>query len=1102
MSFHLHTSNRLDRLADQLASVLRTPANSPFVPEAIVVQSLGMARWLKLELARRLGVCAHVEFPFPRAFVDRILHRGRGDAFPDLSYDRDTLHWRLFRLLKEPPSDAAFDEVRRYLAGGDRRKRLQLAGRLAHLFDQYLVFRPDLIRAWDAGCSEPDGTWQATLWRCITEETGGTHPAQRHAALADPMPEPNEDPLPDRIALFGISALPPLYLDVLNRIAQTRDVHCFLLQPCEPWWGDVTTGRERERLLRKSGLRAGDGPELHLDSSHRLLESLGPLGRDFIKLIYEQCNPEEHAVFARPAGDRLLQRVQQGLLDLEGPEESIRSTVAADDDSVRLHVCHSPIRELEVLRDQLLDWFQNDPTLTPRDVLVMTPDLDAYAPRIQAVFDAPELERERIPYSLADRGPCQSGQTVETFLHLLRLAHGRAEAPEILDLLECAAVRTRFGLAESDLGLIRHWVTDTRIHWGRDASHRAALGLPATDANTWRAGLRRLLLGQAMASSEGDAELFAGILPYAGIEGTPTQVLGRFASFLGHLFSSLESLEQLRTPVDWIPELLRILDTFFGAPQSNARGMAGVAAHADADAELSPVRRAIAGMRTPMESATLDESVELAVVLEPLTAALEEDTQGSGFLTGGVTFCALKPMRSIPFRVICLLGMNEGSFPRQAPHSSLDLMAIAPRLGDRSTRDDDRYLFLETLISAGERLHLSHVGQSERDNRPIPPSVVVSELFDFLDERYCPPEGKGSLSRSYLTVRHRLHAFSPAYFESSPGGGRQSPLFSYSVENSVAARTTQQARVSRGPFLSTRLPELPPERRRVTLQQLGDFFANPAKFFLRDRFLLDPKRTHDLLEDQEPLLLDTLDSFNLRADWVSDRLAGRDPERIAQRLTAEGRIPHGKSGQLEYHEHRIRAEEFLLRLGQPSAAGRESVDVEVGPFRLVGSIVPQRDGGLLHFRCGRRRASDTLRLWIAHACWQFARPSDAASGSRLVTEEATLHLDRLNEAGPILRTLLDLYWLGLQQPLRLFPKTAAALVDAERKESSRSKKTPLEQARVAWEGDERSQSDGESVDAAYRLCFRHEADPLNEEFVTLARTVFGPIHSHSREEKA
>lgn len=1110
VSFHLHTSNRLDRLADHLASVLRTPSGSPFIPEAIVVQSLGMARWLKLELARRLGVCAHVEFPFPRAFVDRILHRSTPDPDAGPSYDRDTLHWRLFRLLQEPPTDRLFDEVRRYLEGGDRRKRLQLAGRLAHLFDQYLVFRPDLIRAWDEGGSEPDGTWQAALWRQITAETGGTHPARRHAALPDPLPESANDPLPDRIALFGISALPPLYLDVLHRVAQTRDVHCFLLQPCEPWWGDVTTGRERERLLRKSGLRAGDGSELHLESSHRLLESLGPLGRDFIKLIYEQCDAEEHAEFIAPDGNRLLQRVQRGLLELESVEESNRTVVEPDDDSIRLHACHSPIRELEVLRDQLLDWFQKDPTLMPRDVLVMTPDLDTYAPRIQAVFDAPELERERIPYSLTDRGPRQSGQTVETFLHLLRLAHGRAGASEILDLLECAAVRNRFGLVESDLGLIRHWVTDTRIHWGRDAAHRAALGLPPTDPNTWRAGLRRLLLGQAMAPSESgtDAGLFAGILPYDDLEGSSTRVLGRFASFVEHLFSTLGSLEQSRPPVDWIPELLRTLDTFFGtspgspsAPASSA-GTGSSGGGGDADAELAPVRRAIAGMCPPMESAAVTESVELAVVLEPLTAALEEDTQGSGFLTGGVTFCALKPMRSIPFRVICLLGMNEGSFPRQAPHSSLDLMATAPRLGDRSTRDDDRYLFLETLISAGERLHLSHVGQSERDNRPIPPSVVVSELFDFLDERYTAPGDRGPLSRSLLTVRHRLHAFSPAYFESSGDASRPSPLFSYSEENSIAARTAQQTRIPPGPFLATPLPELPDDRRRVTLQQLGDFLSNPCQFFLRDRFQLDPRRRHDLLEDQEPLLLDSLDSFQLRSDWVSNQLSGLPPDSFVRRLAAEGRIPPGKSGLLEFHEHRLRAENFLRRLGRPNPAERESIEVDVGPFRLVGAGVPQADGSLLQFRCGRRRAADTLRLWIQHLAWQLARPAGGFPGSRLVTEDFTVQFSPVNDPQAALRTLLDLYWLGLRQPLRLFPKTASALVNAERAEKSRSKKSPLEQARPVWEGDERSKTEPECEDPAFRLCFRHEADPLNEEFITLARAVFGPIHEHSREEKA
>ena len=1089
MSFHLHTSNRLDRLADHLAELLREPGGSPFVPETVVVQSLGMARWLKLELAARLGVCAQVEFPFPRAFVDRFLHPGSQKPEATSGYDRSAMHWRLFRLLGELPADPQFEPVLGYLHGGDRRKRLQLAGRLANLFDQYLVFRPDRIVAWDAGELDPEAGWQAELWRRLAVEIGGIHPARLHQELPAALPDPSHAVLAPRMALFGISALPPLYLDVLSRLAETREVHCFLLQPCSAWWGDVTTGRERERLIRQSGLGPGDGPELHLESNHRLLESLGPLGRDFLRLIYEQTDPEEHAVFEAPEGDTLLTRLQRGLLDLTGSESAASVEPARGDDSIRIHSCHSPTREVEVLHDHLLEWFQRDPTLTPRDVLVMTPDLDTYAPRIQAVFDAPEIESQRIPYSLADRGPRQSGRITGTFLNLLQLAHGRATVTELLDLLECEAVRRRVGLVEADLGWIRHWVTETRIHWGRDAAHRSALGLPASEVNTWRAGLRRLMLGQAMGEPAGtEAGLVSDILPFPDIEGTATDILGRFARWIDSIFSALESLETSRPPAAWIPELRSVLDGLFEPSD-------------DEESEIAELRRALQRLHPPIAAAGIQEAVELPVMLDPLSAALEEDVRGGGFLTGGVTFCALKPMRSIPFRIICLLGMNEAAFPRQAPHSTLDLMAAAPRLGDRSTRDDDRYLFLETMISARERLHISYVGQSERDNRPIPPSVVVSELLDFLGDAPAKAGTAAVASRPQLTVLHRLHAFSPAYFESADA---DAPLFSYSQENAVASASTVRHRVPAGPFLIAPLADLPPERREVTLQQLADFLRHPARCFLRDRFQLDAPRGGTQLEDQEPLLLDRRDGFDVRTDRVAWSLAGGDSHSFVARLTAEGRIPPGEAGKLELQEQLQAADEFLRRLGQPRPGEPVPVDLDLAPFRLRGTLHPRADGALLHYRCAKLRAPDALALWIEHLAAQATSGSRAIPDSRLLTDNVTLNLGLVPDPRAVLRTLLDLYWSGLNRPVPFFPKSSLAFVEAgtKAKTSSRSRKTPLESAREAWAGSEIPPTPGEREDSAYRLCFRGVADPLDAEFETLARAVWGPVLAHGEKVEA
>ena len=714
----------------------------------------------------------------------------------------------------------------------------------------------------------------------------------------------------------------------------------------------------------------------------------------------------------------------------------------------------------------------------------MAPDLATYSPLVHAVFDAPGEENQRIPYSLADQGPLHTGGISETFLNLLRLAKGRLGVTAVLDLLECAAVRQRFGFAEGDLPVLRHWVTETRIHWGRDAAHRATFGQPATDAHTWRAGLQRLLLGHAM--SDDDQRLFQGILPFPDIEGSIAQTLGQFAGFIEQLTRTITQLEQQYSPSDWVPVLLAVVDAFFSA-ESNQ------------EEELKQLRRRLDELRRPALAAGIAEPIDLALLLDPLTAALDEDLHGAGFLTGGVTFCALKPMRSIPFRVICLLGMNDGAFPRVSPHLSLDLMAADPRLGDRSTRDDDRYLFLETVISARDRLHLSHVGQSQRDNRPIPPSVVVSEVFDHLDEVFAPAESAEKISEAALIVRHRLHAFSPAYFTSDPG----SALFSYSSENSATATHALAARLDALPFLPQALPEPGPERRQVTLKQLADFLCHPARFLLRERLQIELPRSTETLDDDEPLSLDARESYNLKQDLVAWRLKGGDSAAFGAVLTAEGRLAPGQPGVMEFRDLRDAADQFRNRLGEIHPGAPVRVDLALGDFQLTGRLVPQRNAGLLHYRCATLKAADRLRLWVEHLAWNLTALSESSLvTSTLVAEDVRLVFRPVPGASRYLQALLDLYWRGLQSPLRFFPRTALAFIEAERKAAaggSRSKKTPLEIARPHWIGSELSSMPAEGDDAWFRLCFRQEADPLTDEFQSLARAVFGPLLDHCGE---
>ena len=1086
----LFTSNRLETLADQLADRMRSPLASALLPELIVVRHRGMERWLRLELAQRLGISANLQFFFPEEISHELFRVIVPDAPEQTAARRDALLWRIVQALPGLLNRGGFDPVRHYLgAQPEPRKLVQLASRLAQLFEQYLIYRPEMVLDWDNSRVTPDQAWQAALWREISGGFREHHPAALWRSFREQLAlgSAKFPGLPERIHLFGLPALAPFYLDVFTSVATRCEVNLFLLQPSQEYWGDITSKRDEDRLLRRqtaSTSAAEETPDafaLHLESGNRLLASLGYLGRDFLKLVLESGDWESEENFTEPGEETLLHCVQSDILHLrerplppalspaEGERAGVRGAAPDHTDSIQVHCCHSPLRELEVLHDQMLDWFQRDVALTPRDLIVMMPDIDACAPFIQAVFGSPESPGQRIPFSIADRGTRSESHVIETFLQLLALPDTRLGAATVLAPLETEAVRRRFKLTEADLEAIRDWVRVTNIRWGMDAAHRRHLGLPEFAANTWQAGLDRLLLGHSLAAHSG--QLFAGILPFDDLEGSAADVAGHLAEYVERLFKLARSLEQPRPAAEWAGVLAGVLDEFFLNDDS-------------AERELQTIRSELATLRYHATDAGCEVKLPLSAVLEQLQPALEASLSQSGFLTGGVTFCGLKPMRSVPFKIVCVIGLDDTAFPRPTPQSSFDLMARHPRLGDRSAREDDRYLFLEILLSARERLHLSYAGLSARDNREAPPSVLVNELLDYLEQGF-------GLDRKQLTTRHRLQAFSPEYFN-----GHEAKLFSFSEANAEASRHATAGDAALRPAIAPFLPEPlagpEPELRRVTLEGLLRFFANPARAFLKARLQIYLPDEPEEIEEREVFQLDKLAETRLKKQLLDARIEGRAAPPLAAMLHAEGALPVGVTGDLALRDSRAMVEEFFERLA-PSlpAAALPPLDVALtlGEFEITGRIHPLNAYGPLVFRCARLTGKDVLRAWLSHLAANAVQPGLVTT---LVAEDELWQLRPPGDAHGLLRELLELYWEGLRAPLKFFPKSAFAFVDQEQPGSAAKKTPPIVKARKEWEGDEGRDGSGEKNDDAFALCFR-EPDPLDAEFERLARAVFNPV---------
>ena len=1057
-------SNRLEVLSQALAASLSEPLSSPLTPEIIVVQSRGMQRWLSMELARMHGICANVHWPFPNAFVLDMFRRILPDQEQPALFEKDALTLRIMDCLPGLLDQAGFSRIRDYLEADTAGMKLyQFSSMMANFYDQYVIFRPELVLGWEEGRGTPAGypeNWQAALWRKVVEGVAPNHRARLKQAFVRRLGQADAANLSERVSIFGISYLPPFHLEVLGGLAGFMEVSLYCLNPCREYWADIVPERRIARI-------AGKEPEtdLHLESRNDLLASFGGLGRNFLDMVRD-LDPEETDLFVEVEGSTMLAKVQADVLNLRAPGEEGTVEVKEGDCSIQVHSCHSPMREVEVLLDTLLSLFEKDPDLEPRDVLVMAPDIEGYAPFIRAVFDLAGDDSRRMPYSISDRSFRRSSQLADALMAVLDLPGKRFEASIVMDLLDREPVRARFGMDEEAVRTVHAWVTGAGIRWGRDGRDKEEQGLPGFEENTWNFGLKRLMLGYAMAG-KGEG-LFGGIAPLPDMDPAAADLLGSFVDFVERLFAAVEELRQGRRLAEWSKVLLKIIDGLFAADEDTLR-------------EFLRLKSAVQGLEQTAREAGFEGDVTVDVVRHHLGRAFGHAAEGAGFLERGVTFCSMLPMRSIPFKVVCLMGMNHESFPRRDYASGLDLMAMNARKGDRSRREDDLYLFLEALLSARDVLCISHVGQGIQDNAPIPPSVVVSSLLEYLDRAFVRPEGQVS---ARVVVRHCLQAFNPRYY--TPGTG----LFSYSKDNADAARALRR-KGPQSPEKGVRLAD--PQERIVDMERLLEFFRSPARFFLKHRLGAMLPREEEALLDREPFAVTGLERYTLQQRVLADRLAGKGVETDLARLRAEGVLPHGVPGELALSGITGEIDAFLPLVQRALKGGetvRKAVAATVDGCTLTGAVDNLDGLRVLSFRYADITPGDLMRAWVGLLLLQAADPGAPVSACHMGKGRQVV-LKAADDPAASLGALLDVYWQGLCRPLHLFPKSSYAYAEEMRKTLSADK--AMQKAHEKWTGG--WQGNGEAGDAAMLICFAG-TDPLDDEFRELAVAVYGALLDH------
>jgi exodeoxyribonuclease V gamma subunit len=1034
---HVHRSERADGLVAALAAVLAVPPDDPMAHEVIAVPAKGVERWLMQRLSHTLGareghgdgICANVDFPHPAQLVGETLAAASGvDADTD-PWRRKSLLWTVLDVIDDCVSEPWCATLTGHLGVGDdrhgyrRNRRLATAAHLAALFDSYAENRPAMLLDWAQGSDTdgaggivaPDLAWQAELWRRVAERLGTDSPAERlPVALQRIRADADVVELPARLSVFGPTRLTTTQLQVLAAIAVHRDIHLWLPHPSAPLWDRIASLNGSTAPVRRN-----DDPTIELPRNP-LLASLGRDARELQLQLAATADPatQHHHHPVEPRADSVLGRLQHSLqADADITELHV---IDPSDRSVAVHACHGPARQVEILREVLVGLLADDPTLEPRDLLVMCPNIETYAPLISATFGLDDDDTERHPghrlrVRLADRSLRQTNPLLATISALLDLAAGRVTASKVLDLAATTPVRRRFRFSDDDLERLQGWVATSGIRWGLDAAHRKPYGLEQLGQNTWQAGLDRILLGAAMA--EDDLRWVGLALPLDDVDSTDIDLAGRFAELIDRLTAVLDDMVGDRPLAEWLETLQSALDSLTDVRHADAWQQA------QARYELSEIADA-AG-----ERATRTQ-LSIADVHALLTDRLAGRPTRANFRTGNLTMCSMVPMRSVPHRVVCLLGLDDGAFPRTTAVDGDDILGRDPCVGERDPRSEDRQLLLDAVLAAREHLVVLYTGADPRTNAKRPPAVPLGEILDAVEE--LGQLADGSPVRDHVVIHHPLQPFDARNFTAG-ALGTPGP-FSFDRHSLRGAQRAVSPREQRGPLLASPLAAAP--LGDVALDELIYFLEQPAKAFLRQRLGVTVAYDEDELDAALQVELDSLEQWAVGDRLLKAQLSGMTVEACRQAEWRRGALPPRGLGQLQLDAILRNVAPLVAASAELRTTAGTTADVlvDLDGRRVSGTVGTVHGEVLLRVEYSRLGAKHRLRAWVqllALAATFPATPWTAVTIGRNSRGalRSTLGPVDAADARRHLADLVDLRDRGLRQPLPMAVKTSEAYAD-------------------------------------------------------------------------
>ncbi|MBT3176318.1 MAG: exodeoxyribonuclease V subunit gamma [Desulfobacula sp.] len=1016
---------------EALASVLEAVPDNPMMPEWIGIQSRGMKQWITMQTAKKLGVCTNMHFFFPRQMIDQIITSYKPLENQGANFNEDHIFWSVMKLILENGSQKSLSSIENYIKNDETGKKLyQLSMKIAKVFDDYQVYRSQMLIDWQTHSpnevsKDPAAKWQEVLWRKIVSKDPHNHMAYKTRFFLEKFSSEmvNKDNLPSRISFFGISALPEIFLQVFEKMSQIMDINFFLLAPSNLFFFDIKSPRQLGKMAVKE--ETGVDPEvLYYEMTNPLLSSLGTSGKLFHSCL-ESFNYHEpfDYLFQDPVNESgksntMLVHIKSDILNLVSRKQGDNDTpvtIAASDTSICIHACHSPMREAQVLKDLLLEEFEKDPELSPHDIIVMMPDIESYAPFIESVFTLETL----LPFSISDRRKRSESESLDAFLKILALRNARLEQKQVLDLLLSDSIAKKFNISFDEIHMIEEMVEDAKILWGKDAKHRENLGLQPFEENTWQFGLQRLFMGMAM--PENHESLVKGIMPCQPFEGLDLEVLGKFAAFCHTLFSCLEFLDGRKTIKKWCEELKKISALLIDRNFKNGE-------------DLIFLIQTIDELKENAKKAGFKDIVSFEVINSLIEKKLDQNISQGNFLAGNITFCNIMPMRSIPFKITVLMGMDEKSFPRQDFTPGFSLIKQYPKAGDKIERDEDRYLFLETLLSARSKFICTYTGMSIQDNSKIPCAGVVSELSDIMERSFIFQKGY-----AYYFF-HPLHPFDEEYFNQKNG------FFSFSKDNcnitkALAQSRSEIKRVERNIFVRASLKKSKDQISTITLDEIIQFFKNPVQVYMKEGLNIKIPDVEDQTCDREVFSISGLDQYILGSFLVENKTGSSNRDQLYSIVKARGILPLGKKGKFEF--------EKIMDIADPVIYAARAItskrklpsivrEINIGDLRVSNNFSDIREDGIYFVSFGKLNSARLLSAWIRHLFLNICAPPGYPGETIIIGRDPKGKKPVVSFSFPALESgaikyfkeLTQIYNKGKDSPFYFFCETSWQFVQA------------------------------------------------------------------------